>query len=66
MDEEAFPSFDVVLGNGQIVEDMYAFAACDYIVGPPSTYTGWASFYGDKGLYFIRNTADEIMFEKIV
>lgn len=64
--EEAFSAFDVVLGNGQIVEDMYAFANCDYIVGPPSTYTGWASFYGDKKLYFIRNTADEITFEKIV
>lgn len=49
-----FSGFDTIKGNGQIVEDMYAFAACDYIVGPPSTYTGWASFYGKKPLYHNR------------
>lgn len=65
VDAEVFSSFDIVLGNGQIVEDMYAFAACDYLVGPPSTYTGWAAFYGKKPLYYIEKRSGEIQFEEI-
>jgi hypothetical protein len=30
------------------VGDLYALARCDYIMGPPSTYTQWASFYGNR------------------
>ena len=26
--------------------DLYGLAACDYIIGPPSTYSHWASFWG--------------------
>lgn len=42
-------------GNKHIVEDMYSLAQCDYILGPPSSYTMWASFYGDRPLYMIRD-----------
>ena len=65
IDIEAFSAFDVMVGTGQIVEDMYTFSVCDYIVGPPSTYTGWASFYGNKPLYFIEEIEGEIVFKKI-
>lgn len=41
-----FGDLNVCLGTGQIIEDMYSLAACDTLIGPPSTYTGWASFYG--------------------
>lgn len=64
VDLDHFSGFDVMKGNGQIVEDMYAFAACDYIVGAPSTYTGWASFYGNKPLYYIEDIEGEIVFRK--
>lgn len=43
-----FAGLDYSPGSGHIIEDMYSFAKCDYIIGPPSTYTGWASFYGEK------------------
>jgi hypothetical protein len=33
-------------GPGGSVTDLYALASCDYIFGPPSTYSAWASFYG--------------------
>lgn len=42
-------------GPGHLVGDMYTLAACDLIMGPPSTYTLWASFYGNKPLYQIRD-----------
>jgi hypothetical protein len=38
---------------------MYAFAECDYIFGPPSTYTMWASFYGNKPLYMMESASAE-------
>ncbi|TWU58856.1 hypothetical protein Poly51_16360 [Rubripirellula tenax] len=41
-----FGDLNVCFGTGHMIEDMYAFAAADTVIGPPSTYTGWASFYG--------------------
>ena len=34
--------------NGSTMEDLYTLAQCDIIVGPPSTFSEWASFYGSK------------------
>ena len=39
---------------------MYSLAACDYIMGPPSTYTLWASLYGGARLYFMQNAEADI------
>ena len=50
---EAFQEFDFSLGTNQIAEDLHSFAKCDYILGPPSTYTMWASFMGQVPLYRI-------------
>ena len=41
-----FGDLDVQFGPGHIIEDMYCFAQTDLLIGPPSTYTGWASFFG--------------------
>jgi hypothetical protein len=54
-DESLFSGLNYVLGNNNLVEDMYALAECDYIIGAPSSYTMWASFYGNKPLYKIRD-----------
>ena len=45
-----FYNFNCGFGSGHLVEDIYALAECDYVVGPPSSYTMWASFYGDQPL----------------
>jgi Glycosyl transferase family 11 len=47
----ALANIRVTPGPGHLVEDMYALAECDYIIGPPSTYSAWASFYGGVPLY---------------
>ena len=65
IETEEFSSFDVVLGPNQIVEDMYVFSECNYIVGPPSTYTGWASFMGKNKLYAVSDPSDQIEFKNI-
>lgn len=48
---EVFQGLDYRLGNNHLVEDMYSLARCDYLLGPASTYTMWASFYGQVPLY---------------
>lgn len=51
--EADFAGLDIRTGPGTAIEDMYALAACDYILAPPSSFSGWASFYGQVPLYFI-------------
>jgi hypothetical protein len=42
-------------GPGQPIEDLHALAACDYIIAPPSTFSRWASFYGQTPLWEMRD-----------
>ena len=49
-----------VTGPGQAVEDLYALSRCDYVVGPPSTFTIWASFFGRAPLLHV-TTADAVI-----
>jgi len=50
-----FPGLSVGLGAGSPVGDLYALARCDYIFGPYSTFTQWASFYGNKPLFVLND-----------
>jgi hypothetical protein len=52
-----FEGLNVTTGQGHLVEDMYSLAEADFMVGPPSTYTEWASFVGQKPL-FVMDSAD--------
>lgn len=40
---DMFAGLDVHYGNDHELEDLYALASCDLLVGPPSTYSKWAS-----------------------
>ena len=61
-----FDDFSCVFAKGHLIEDMYALAECDYIVGPPSSYSMWASFYGEKPLYMIRDVRQAINLNNFV
>lgn len=52
---EAFAGHCVYRSPGHLALDMYALAACDLIIGPPSTFSGWASFVGNTPIYFIED-----------
>lgn len=41
-------SFSIQGADG--ITDLYALSKCDYIIGPPSSYSQWASFIGDVPL----------------
>lgn len=44
---------DIYFLAGNPGEDLYALSLCDYIIGPPSTFSLMASFYNDTFLYWI-------------
>ncbi len=46
--------------TGHFVEDCYVLSKCDYIIGPPSTYSGWASIIGYTPLLHIEGDCMEI------
>jgi hypothetical protein len=46
-------------GPGHFIEDLYALASCDYIIGPPSTFSQWASFYGNVPRYMVNYKAEQ-------
>lgn len=50
----------ISIAPGHELLDMYCLAKCNYIAGPPSTYSMWASFYGNVPLYMIRDLNKEI------
>jgi len=49
-------SVGVTLGPGDALGDLYALSLCDYLVGPPSTFSMWASFYGTVPLFVIESS----------
>ncbi|MGB7346236.1 MAG: hypothetical protein WBD20_18605 [Pirellulaceae bacterium] len=55
-----FDGLNVHYGPGHLVEDMYSFAETNLIVGPPSTYTSWASFYGNVPLIVVKQSDQDI------
>lgn len=36
------------------IEDVYTLSRMDYIIGPPSTFNGWASFMGNIGRFWMK------------
>ena len=59
---EEFHCSDVnwATSTNHLIEDLYILSECDYIIGPPSTYSAWASFYGQVPLFHIEKPEDEL------
>ena len=55
IDEKNFPGLHVITESRHFMEDLYLLSGSDYIIGPPSTYSMWASYYGEKPLLQIVN-----------
>lgn len=56
----AFDGLKWGFGLGTELEDLYLLAACDYIIGPASTYSQWASFYGEVPLWVHNRKYEEL------
>ncbi len=55
LERSAFSDLDIAFGPGDLLGDLLALSACDYIIGPPSTFSGWASFSHEKPRHFIQS-----------
>lgn len=54
VDLDAFQGLDVhCIQQASPLEDLYALSYCDLMVGPPSTFSQWASYYGQVPLWLV-------------
>lgn len=56
--DDTLDMFQIPGANG--ITDLCALSQCDYIIGPPSTYSQWASFVGNVPLHFILSSDEDI------
>ncbi len=55
---------ECVMAPGHELLDLYSLSKCHYIIGPPSTYTLWASLYGLVPLQMIQSKEYQITKDK--
>ncbi|EPG76042.1 glycosyltransferase, family 11 domain protein [Leptospira fainei serovar Hurstbridge str. BUT 6] len=61
--EYSIPSVNVQMSDGTTAEDLYFMSRCDFIIGPPSTFSGWASFSGRVPIFHIFSLREKIRLE---
>ena len=54
------------LPNSLMVEDLYSLSKTDYIIGPPSTFSGWASLRGNTPLFFLEDSKCNFEFSDFI
>jgi len=63
---EKFKNLECRVAGGNLIEDLYTLAMCDFIIGPPSTYSRWASFWGEVPLGVIENENHQLSKEDFI
>jgi hypothetical protein len=58
-----FPNINCYRAPGGIISDLYALSECDYVFGPPSTYSMWASYYGNTPLKHLEHPREIIHYQ---
>lgn len=59
-----FDGLPVEIGSGPAINDLFTLSQCDFILGPPSTFSQWASFYGNAPLLHLSGMEDLVTLEK--
>ncbi|HEV2832704.1 MAG TPA: hypothetical protein VGW31_12060, partial [Hanamia sp.] len=60
IDYAMFNDFNIISSTNHPVEDLYALSYCNIIIGPPSTFSSWAAFYGSKPLIHLYDSKMKI------
>jgi hypothetical protein len=63
LNKEEFAGFKTLIAERPAIVDLYLLAGCDYIFGPPSTYTGWASLYNTVPACYVETADQKITIE---
>jgi hypothetical protein len=66
INRENYPGLHITTGHREPVVDIYALARCDYILGPPSTFTMWASFYGEVPVFHLQHAGQQMRLKNAV
>lgn len=53
--EQELKGTRVIFPKGNAAEDLYVLSECNYLIGPPSTFSLTASMYHDTPLYWIKD-----------
>ncbi len=64
IDREVFSGLNVELGTNHFIEDLVTLSSCDFILGPPSTFSMWASFYGKVPLFHINKEIKNVKLDE--
>jgi len=54
------PFHVLTINNGTAIDDLFALSQCDYIFGPPSSFSCWAAYMGKSKLAFISRSQDRL------
>ncbi|WP_321437517.1 hypothetical protein [uncultured Bacteroides sp.] len=58
---EEFKDYDCfIIPHTSLYKDLYALSLCDYIIGPPSSYSQFASFMGEVPLKLVKDKNEQI------
>lgn len=60
------PSDKLSISNCSFVADLIVLSKCNYILGPPSTFSTWASFTGKVPLYTVKDPNQEFKFNDFI
>ena len=55
---------DLTVASGTPQEDVITLSLCDYIMGPGSTFSWWAAYYGDKPRLSLCSRDDVVSLDK--
>lgn len=55
-----FRDFNFIFRGKHDLENRYSLAQCDYMLSVPSTYGGWAAFYGEVPIYIFSGPKEAI------
>ena len=50
---------NMMISNNDWYVDHYLMGLCDYLIGPPSTFTLWATYLGPKAKYYHINSTND-------
>jgi hypothetical protein len=59
-----FAGMTHAFGPGHLVSDMHALSRCDFLLGPPSSFSSWAAFHGGARLLRIEDPAAPITLDR--
>jgi len=62
--QDFYPLNCIKLPELNSMDDLFGLSICDYIIGPPSTFSMWASFYGSVPLRIINNIDSELSIDQ--